>query len=620
MASLGEICGILGRSWNGVKSSGRPSFIRKHVEEFAHHWSGMKDKAMMSQFFLSHHGKKLFGHAECSPKLPEHHDEILGLVAQAFRLLPEAQYKGETEQQRTWPESDSTIATQDNNVVTRSVDDKSGKDNRGVIDEQLTLKAENNNDNTSDGIAVELFTSAPPDPIACSSKIELVKLLKDWIDSHPNLRIPELAKYERNSLEDNFAIEASLVETGARVWIIRLGVIDMYQGWVLEKSDGSKVLVKAQYRKGGHVYYGWLGGELGYSDKVIAHHEDVPRQVLSLRGYARKQHLDPEDVLNEYDLSRAALEPGQTPEPTTPATVVGSQESDTDLASPPPSDSDDPLVDTRASRKRPAAKQRGPISKKQAKISTFFPTKSQIEKDLLSIDDDEVRGKVKQLHKVFPTVTVAVCECVLLKNKGDIDHAIDDLYGLQNVPSSTDATVSDDGPPAKATRSRRAKLAAQQNMPRTPSPTRTKSSSTIQLGTPFLSHQSPSFGYPTPQTPSICTRPSPTTTFQFFLSDPSMGAIPIPFNSIKTKQKFFTEAITAHFLTSHGEENESVVAASVVILGMGHPIVVRRKNGNPAWEEVGRVVKEVEKLGEGAEVEVRCVVQPVVEVVRKRGR
>ena len=79
---------------------------------------------------------------------------------------------------------------------------------------------------------------------------------------------------------------------------------------------------------------------------------------LSLRPYARKQHLNPEDVLNEYNISRAALEAeGQTPEPTTSATVIGSQESDTDLSSP-PSDSDDPLVDFRASRKRPGL--RGP--------------------------------------------------------------------------------------------------------------------------------------------------------------------------------------------------------------------------------------------------------------------
>ena len=75
MSSFVEICDILGQSWSGVKSKGRPSFIRKHLEEFAHHWSRMNDKEMLAKFFLSHHGKKLFSHPECSPKLPEHHDE-----------------------------------------------------------------------------------------------------------------------------------------------------------------------------------------------------------------------------------------------------------------------------------------------------------------------------------------------------------------------------------------------------------------------------------------------------------------------------------------------------------------------------------------------------------------
>ncbi|KAL8821085.1 MAG: hypothetical protein Q9223_000810 [Gallowayella weberi] len=145
-------------------------------------------------------------------------------------------------------------------------------------------------------------------PVVTKNKADLVRILKGWIDSHPTQRIPELAKHDRDSLESNFAIEASLIETGERIWIIRLGVIDMYQGWVLEKPNGTYLLVKAQYRKGGYVYYPWLGSEMGYSDEAIANHKDVPRQVLSLRLYSRKRELDSEDVLNDFDISQAALE------------------------------------------------------------------------------------------------------------------------------------------------------------------------------------------------------------------------------------------------------------------------------------------------------------------------
>ena len=457
-----------------------------------------------------------------------------------------------------------------------------------------------------------------------------MNLLKDWIDSHPNLRIPELSKYDRNLLEDNFAIEASLVETGEHVWILRLGVMDMYQGWALEKPDGSKMLVRSHYRKGGHVYYGWLGGELGYSDEVIAHHQDVPRLVLSLRLYARRRKLDAEDVLNEYDVSKEALEfENREPKAAGPAAAGGAmEESDTALSSPPSeSDSDEPLVNVRASRKRVFGKANTLNAKKRAKLSTSPTTKSEGTNDLLRIDDAEVRSKVKKLHKVFPTVTIAVCECVLLKNKGNVDTALDDLYGLQTT--STDSTVSDDSPPAQATRqSQRAKPTA--NPPCTPSPaarTKNASTTTTHLATPFSSSahspSSSSLTYPpTPQTPSSTfllhtRRNKQPTTLKFFLADPTLGAIPLPYHSIKSRQKFFSEAIAAHFLTSGGAavseaERESVVAVSVCVTGMGSPIVVRRgKGGNVGWEEVGRVVGEGKRVagGGGVEVEVRCVVQ-----------
>ncbi|KAI4219352.1 MAG: hypothetical protein LQ349_008375 [Xanthoria aureola] len=623
MSSFVEICDILGQSWSGVKSKGRPSFIRKHLEEFAHHWSRMNDKEMLAKFFLSHHGKKLFSHPECSPKLPEHHDEISGLVAQAFRLLDGAQPVGKTGPALRSENFGSTETKALEGPDTLSDNNPSA----GLVDGQSKVKNEDKCDNLPEPTADESITTSAPSPVVTSNNFELVNLLKDWIDSHPNLRIPELSKYDRNSLEDNFAIEASLVETGARVWILRLGVLDMYQGWVLEKPDGSKMLVRSHYRKGGHVYYGWLGGELGYSDEVIANHHDVPRLVLSLRLYARRRKLDAEDVLNEYDVSNEALEfENREPKAAAGGAIEDGVESDTALSSPPSeSESDEEPIISRASRKRGSGKANSASrSKKRAKLSTSSTTNPKGANDLLGIDAAEVRRKVKKLHKVFPAVTIAVCECVLLKNKGNVDNALDDLYGLQ---TSTDSTISDDGPPAQATRrSQRAKPTA--NPPCTPSPARTKNANTTYLATPFSSSAhspSSSLAYPpTPHTPSsLLPRTNQPTTLKFFLADPTLGAIPIPYHSIKSRQKFFSEAIAAHFLTSGAAvsemERESVVAVSVCVrlegMGMGmmgSPIVVRRgKGGNVAWEQVGRVVGEGERVGGGGgvEVEVRCVVQ-----------
>ncbi|KAL8988953.1 MAG: hypothetical protein Q9169_008470, partial [Polycauliona sp. 2 TL-2023] len=587
MTTLTELCHLLGRSWNGVESRGRPAFILRHLEAFSKDWPTISDKELAGKFFLDHQGKKLFNHSECAPKLPEDRDEILGLVTQAFHLLQDVQSNQDQQQLSGSQNSDSVLTTETAKGDTPLVTETSQAD-VGMIGEQPALKTEQQSDDPVEPMAIDASVPAPSDPIVNSSKFELVRLLQDWITSHPNVRIPELGRYDRNVLESGFAMEASLAETGERIWIIRLGVLDMYQGWVLEKADGSIILVKANYRKGGYLYYGWLGGDLGFSEEVIAHHKDVPRSVLTLRLYSRKRNLDPEDVLNEYDISKEALEFEESSQmPMTPGSatsITDGRDSDSEISSP-PSDSDEPLAVHQGSRKRSIGNDKAPNAKKRAKVwSSPSPSIStSAVQDLQNIDDPKLRAKIKCLYKVFPAVSIAVCECVLLKNKGSVEDAIDDLYGLQNVPTSTDTTVVEDGPPAKSTGSRRSKAHA--SMPRTPSPIRTSGfSTTQQLPTPLSNAHSPlSLGYPTPRTPSILTTArNPISIFKFFLSDPTMGAVPMPFTSIqsdtstKSKFKFFTEAVAAHFLTTSSileQENESVVAASVVISGMSHPIV-----------------------------------------------
>ncbi|KAL8835030.1 MAG: hypothetical protein Q9176_007173 [Flavoplaca citrina] len=643
MTSLEEICKLLGHSWDGIPSKGRPGFIRGHLEQFSRDWIRMKDNAMLAKFFLSYHGKKLFSHPECRPKLPEHHDEIFGLVTEAFRLL-QAQPVGKPEQGLQSKTSESIGTTGPQKIESPS-EDGSHEVSAKVINAQPTMKSEEKSDDLPGTTTDVTITPNAPSPLVISSKRELVSMLKEWIDTHPNLRIPELAKYDRNSFENSFAMEASLTETNERIWIIRLGVIDLYQGWVLEKLDGSVVLVKAQYRKGGYVYYGWLGGDLGYSDEVIAHHKNVPRLVLTIRLYARMRNLDAEDVLNEYDISKEALEfDERTPTPMPPATIMGNQDSDSTLSSS-FSESDMPPVFPGSSRKRSSGKDVAKAPKKKARLteseisSPTPPISPSALHDLMNIEDPATGVKVKRLHKIFPAMTVPVCESVLLKNKSNFDEAIEDLDGLQNASTPTDTTVSGDAQPAMLTRSRRMKAQGQKDMLRTPSPTRTKSPSAFQLATPSNDHSPTSYGYPTPETPSmrapiatsfnhpIPQTPSPkaptnpVTTVSFFLANSAMGAVPIPFASIKSKNKFFNEAIAAHFLCSQSisdADNESVVAVSVAVSGVNHPIVVRRNDGGAAWNEVGRVVKEMEKMGMGVEVEVRCVVLPVVDAVGKR--
>ena len=165
MASLAEICDLLGHSWSGAESKGRPSFIRKNLEEFFHHWSWMKDKDMMGSFFLNYHGKKLFNHPECSPRLPEQYDEwvyaylkafaevadqprILALVTQAFHTFHDAQPKKEEEhpkkeEELPKKEEEQTLeSTPNTDFQELGAPPTGGESNKPSTDEQPTVLTE----------------------------------------------------------------------------------------------------------------------------------------------------------------------------------------------------------------------------------------------------------------------------------------------------------------------------------------------------------------------------------------------------------------------------------------------------------------------------------------------
>ncbi|KAL8678257.1 MAG: hypothetical protein Q9186_005370 [Xanthomendoza sp. 1 TL-2023] len=473
----------------------------------------------------------------------------------------------------------------------------------------------------SDGMNLDISNEDTGIPVVTQSKADLVRILKEWIETHPTKRIPELGKYDRNSLESNFAIEASLIETGQRIWIIRLGVIDLYLGWVLERPDGSYILVKAQYRRGGYVYYPWLGSELGYSDEAIANHKDVPRQVLTLRQYAKKRKLDPEDVLNDYDISKAALD-----------FMEGTQESDSELSS--LSSDSEPLITRRMKlRNKPSSKRHHSSEsndlspKKKTKLKLFTRAKNTVPEDpnILSttsptassptlMDDIQnlnTRTNINRLTKIFPSMTSAICEAILLKNKGVFTNAVDDLSRLRDMPTSTD-DASENGITTPTTR--RCDKRKGQDLLQTPPPTthHQHSNTHNHLGSPFSTTNQRSI---TPSSPS----PTTTTTLNFYLSNPLLGAIPIPFHTLTSKTKFFKVACEAYFLSSSSSSRENageIVAASVWVKGMERAVVVVRKGkaGDVGWGEVVRGVGEMERRGmgmgkgKGVEGEVRCIV------------
>lgn len=416
-----------------------------------------------------------------------------------------------------------------------------------------------------------------PRPVVAQDKVELVRVLESWIKDHPHQRIPALSNHDKYAFESNFAMEATLAETGERVWICRLGVLDLYQGWVLAKPDGTQLCVKASYirKEGGHVYFPWVGGDIGFSDEMIAHHQTFPKKSLTLRMFAERNGLDPEKVLNEYDISKWAVnsEAEQDMQAGSDEKVVTNfRDTDSTLSS---------LSDGRETSVIHWKNQFGNGTKRKKRdISTKHV-------------DDPTRRKRSKLGTTEETAS------------GNFNDALNDLSSLQDTP--TEATWTDENTSMMLTPSRGSKPTAGQNMLRTPPSSSRKSSMKIDLATPFEPTRAtiPSSNA-APRTPLSRSLRHPPTTFHLYLSNPSLGAIPTPFSTFTSKQKFLKEASAAYSLASNG--TEEIIAASVTISGLNRAIVVRKdKAGNPAWEEVGRVVRELEKVG-GVEGEVRCIV------------
>ncbi|KAL8968857.1 MAG: hypothetical protein Q9197_004644 [Variospora fuerteventurae] len=406
-------------------------------------------------------------------------------------------------------------------------------------------------------------------PLIAQSKKGLAIVIKQWMEDHPSQRFPEVTRYDRYSIEGQFATEATLTESGERIWITRLGVVGQYLGHLLEKADGTCMLVKTSFLRkyGGHVYFPWLGGELGFSDEEVAHHRDIPKHRISIRAYARKRDLNAEDILNDYDISKEDLEhaASYSTAPEVPFRGINAaEESDSSLTS---LSSLAPLIHNYKARK--------------AKLQASPP---------------RVTKKKRHLHNKAPPPQPKAIKL----------EAQDEPYGIttSKAQAVTRDYFSETSPQMRD--SKRSRLATP------PFGSTTRTHATI----PALLHKNSSANaLETPPASTLGTPFSLTTTsttqviFHFFLSDPLLGAIPYAYPaaaSLPSKKRFFNQAVAAH--DTVGPKGE--VFAASVSFGPGKRAVVVRKDGGgkAAWEEVGRVIKGMEAEGVGrVEVEVRCL-------------
>ncbi|KAL8946367.1 MAG: hypothetical protein Q9222_007228 [Ikaeria aurantiellina] len=488
------------------------------------------------------------------------------LVAQALHLIRETEV---TEAKKAEPQRQmNNMAAQADKVPIKP--DSTATLQPGPVPELEMSKTDKAEQRTTAPDIINMEDEDEPPlqhpPVLTNTKVELVQIIQQWMDDHPGQGFPALAKYDHFSLESNFATEASLSDTDERVWITRLGILEIYQGWILEKPDGFYLLVRSQYFKNdGHIYFPWLGDDLGFSDISVAHHKDVPKRLLSIHAYARKRGLNADDVLNEHDISKQDLaSEDQSQKDRNYSDGNSTLSSDLDP------DDDEPLTACWDNAQE-AVSQTSPSTTGGKRTRSGRLVKQPIRINEEPTDDDSEDASTS---------------ATTISNKKKT-RRLQSPFNL-TTPATT--------------------------LPLTPSTRR--SSSTI--ATPSSSHHHGGNATQTPPYSDLSTPFSQATsstplTLHYFLSTPSLGYIPTSYPILPSKKQFFKDAAAA-FCTS-GKRSTDIIAASIKLEGTGAAVVVRKdKSGDGAWEAV---VAEMDgkgkgKKGKGKKVvgEVRCITGP----------
>ncbi|KAL8706903.1 MAG: hypothetical protein Q9201_000063 [Fulgogasparrea decipioides] len=626
MAIVRDVCFLLGFRGNSLSSRGTPIVLTNDLESFSERWDWIKDERRLTDLYLNSNGGTMLPHRKDHPNLVGDRSKIHDLLTQAFKEL-----RGTRDVEGALETAGSQTPPAATGMTTTSGRHPTSDVRAGLLavspakgDKEAAVGIDGKTGTES--MDLDQNVANTEFPIWFQSKIELVSTIKQWIDRHPHKRIPVLSHYDRLSFEANFATEASLADTGESVWVFRLGVIEQYQGWVLEKNDKCYVVVKAHYsRKYGHAYYPWVGGdEFDFSDEVIAHHQGVPRKVLSIQQYAKKKDLDAEALIEEYNVLKSDLASEGLKDRRASQTVslakknqklaISSEILDSSLSSSSDSESSVPLIarwkawkkrcelfplDIRPFREpKPPAKFQTKIKKSNAilyepvKMSRISkPASKAKRRPLLKINvSDEAKRKERVSSKSGIQPPTPAKKISAIANPTECSN----LFHTPPPPSRPQ------GPGLMA--------------PFIPS---------MRNGPSFTMPMTP-FGQtlPTPYaTPPISTEPftfhkgtaskkSGALRFYFFAANPTLGAIPTIYGSFPTKEKFFKDAITAHAISSTSFGSKEVVfAASVLVFRTDRAIIVQKdKQGKGAWDEVKRSIDSKIEMKGSCEVEVRCIV------------
>lgn len=156
-------------------------------------------------------------------------------------------------------------------------------------------------------------------------------------------------------------------------------------------------------------------------------------------------------------------------------------------------------------------------------------------------------------------------------------------------------------PPQGVRRSSRATSAAHYQMlspPKTPKKTKFLAKNSSTASAPIVTQ---------PQSSAFEASLANHVTIHLFLSDESLGAIPITLNECNTSVKFFNQALSAWNLLGLEDQARDMAAVSVTIDGVQWPMVLPWGNSQAFQRMLGALEHAQHGTITGLEVRVKCI-------------
>ena len=411
-----------------------------------------------------------------------------------------------------------------------------------------------------------------PFPVTAASEAELVQKLEDWMidqsDTNPPGAIP--ANVQRLAEDKIYAIKITLATTTEEVFTRLCRVTRSPMVYIVQDADGSCMLAKPEVKNSSsrRGYYGWLGGNLGFTARTIANSDGFqPSGALSSpRAKGGSRSSSKHGCRAKYLDSPVINFGADTQFKSTTKLIVKIEPTITEV--------------------RQATLRRDRTERQTDEQRWRFETPP-----LSSMDTVKKRRWPPKYVSPPPTPQ---------PKRSDKRRNIGGMLDNRVTSRSSSPELLCAGPLTPPQGNRRS---ARVNY-KIPSPPKTPKK------TKKIAKKSPIITKPTTTTyqPSVL---EPLTTkdvvLHFFLSNDSLGAVPVTLNECNTATKFFNQALSAWNLLGGGDQAGSMAAVSVMIDGFHWPTVLPWGNAAAFKRMMETIaIARIGKMG-NFEIRIKCL-------------